>query len=307
VSRLAWTTIAIAAVVLGGVIAVRALLARGDGSDSASPQADTTTTTSSTGFFLPLAEDPSALALAKHDGNLLVGIAGKPGGPIEVAALRAETSLSTDELRFELDGSAVDASSCGNGCSRIDVPVLDGAPSALTMRVASSELAFALPARLPPSGDALFARASRTMGALRAYRFTEDLTSGRDGVVTDYEVEAPDRLSLRVRGPVGYRSVIIGRTRWDYHDGSWERSSFPGLKVADVLMWHRATHARVVGHEPGGVTDLAAFGLEPVPAWFRVSVEPSGRVVEAEMIAASHFMTHRYTDFNGQIQIKAPK
>ena len=47
----------------------------------------------------------------------------------------------------------------------------------------------------------------------------------------------------------------------------------PGLKVADVLMWHRATHARVVGHEANGVTDLAAFGLEPVPAWFRVSVD----------------------------------
>jgi hypothetical protein len=303
VSRLAWTTIA--AAVLGGIIAVGVLLARGDESNPGSPPADTTT--SARGFSLPLAEDPSALALAKHDGNLLVGVAAKPGGPIEVAALRAETPLSTDTLRFELDGSAADASACGNGCSRIDAPVLNGAPSALAVRVGSAKLDFALPARLPPSGEALFARASRTMGALRAYRFTEDLTSGRDGVVTEYEVQAPDRLSLRVRGPVTYRSVIIGRTRWDYHDGSWERSSFPGLKVADVLMWHRATHARIVSHEPGGVTDLAAFGLEPVPAWFRVSVEPSGRVVEAEMIAASHFMTHRYSDFNGQIQVKAPQ
>ena len=145
------------------------------------------------------------------------------------------------------------------------------------------------------------------MGALRTYRFNEALTSGRGGVATEYEVQAPNRLSLRVRGTGAFRSVIIGRTRWDYHDGSWERSSFPGLKVADVLMWHRATHARVVGHEANGVTDLAAFGLEPVPAWFRVSVEPSGRVVEAEMIAASHFMTHRYRDFNAPIEITAPK
>jgi hypothetical protein len=303
VSRIAWITIA--AVVLGGVIAVGALLARGDGSTRASPPAATTTSTR--GFTLPLTEDPSALALAKHDRNLLVGIAAKPGGPIEVAALRAETPLATDELRFELNGSAAEAISCGSGCSRIDASVLDGRPSELTVRVGSSELGFALPARLPRSGEALFARASMTMGDLRAYRFVEELTSGRGGVVTEYEVQAPNRLSLSVRGTPGFRSVIIGRTRWDYHDGSWERSSFPGLNVADVLMWHRAAHARVVGHEANGVTDLAAFGLEPVPAWFRMSVEPSGRVVEAEMIAASHFMTHRYTDFNGQIQIKAPK
>jgi len=303
VSRIAW--IAIAAAVLGGVLILGVLLARGDESTPASPP--TLTTTSTTGFTLPLAEDPSALALAKHDRNLLVGIAAKPGGPIEVAALRAETPLATDELSFELDGSGAEASSCGRGCSRIDASVLHGSPSKLTVRVGSSELAFALPARLPPSGEALFARASRTMGGLQAYRFTEDLSSGRGGVVTDYEAQAPNRLSLRVRGTPGFRSVIIGRTRWDYHDGSWQRSSFPGLNVADVLMWHRAAHARVVGHEANGVTDLAAFGLEPVPAWFRVRVEPSGRVVEAEMIAASHFMTHRYTDFNGQIEIKAPK
>lgn len=302
-SRLAWITIA--AIVLASVIAVGARLARGDGSNPASPPVDTTNSTR--GFSLPLAEDPSALALAKHAGNLLVGIAAKPSGPIEVAALRAETPLATDELRFELDGTAAEASSCGNGCSRIDAPVLNGASSVLTVSVGSSELGFALPARLPPNADALFARASRTMGGLRAYRFSEALTSGRGGVVTEYEVQAPNRLSLRVRGTGGYRSVIIGRTRWEYDDGNWKRSSFPGLKVADLLMWHRATHARVVGHEANGVTDLAAFGLEPVPAWFRVSVGPSGRVVEAEMIAASHFMTHRYRDFNARIEIKAPK
>jgi hypothetical protein len=303
VSRIAWITIA--AVVLGGFVAVGAILARGDGSNPASPRVDTTISTR--GFFLPLAQDSSALALGKHTGNLLVGIAAKAGGPIEVAALRAETPLATDTLRFDLDGTTAEASSCGNGCSRIDAPVLDGAPSVLTVRAGSSELRFALPARLPPSGDALFARASRTMGGLRAYRFNEALTSGRGGVATEYEVQAPNRLSLRVRGAGAFRSVIIGRTRWDYHDGNWERSSFPGLKVADVLMWHRAANARVVGHEANGVTDLAAFGLKPVPAWFRMSVEPSGRVVKAEMIAASHFMTHRYRDFDGQIEIKAPK
>jgi hypothetical protein len=43
-----------------------------------------------------------------------------------------------------------------------------------------------------------------------------------------------------------------------------------------------------------------------VPAWFRLAVEPNGRVVEAEMISPSHFMLHRYSDFNGRFTIKAP-
>jgi hypothetical protein len=304
VSRIAWITLSATAVALAAVAAAAALLAGGGGGGPTTTATDTTSTQS---FSLPLAEEPSTLALAKHDGNLLVGIAAKPGGPIEVAALRAETPVSTDKLQFELDGRSTEARPCGNGCSRIDTPVLDGAPKQLTVRVGSSAVALGLPARLPPSGEKLFARALRTMDRLEAYRFNETLTSGRGGVATEYAVQAPNRLSLRVLGAGRYRSVIIGRNRWDFHDGRWERGSFPGLNVADVLMWHRATHARVVGHGANGLTDLAAFGLEPVPAWFRLTVEPSGRVAEAEMIAPSHFMAHRYRDFNAEIEIKAPK
>jgi len=100
--------------------------------------------------------------------------------------------------------------------------------------------------------------------------------------------------------------VIIGRNRWDYAAGHWEHVPFPGLAVAGVLMWSRAKHPRIVGRRPGGVTELVAFGLQPVPAWFRVAVNPSGRVVEAEMIAASHFMVHRYSDFNSSVSIRPP-
>ena len=306
-SRIAWITLSATAVALAAVAAAAALFAGGGGSGPTTTVTDTTPSSSTQSFSLPLAEEPSTLALAKHDGNLLVGIAAKPGGPIEVAAVRAETPVSTDKLQVKLDGATTEARSCGNGCSRIDAPVLDGAPRQLTVRAGSLSVAFGLPARLPPSGEKLFARALRTMDRLQAYRFIETLTSGRDGVVTEYEVQAPNRLSLRALGTGRYRSVIIGRKRWDFHDGRWERGPFPGLNVADVLIWRRATHARVVGHDPKGVTDLAAFGLEPVPAWFQLTVEPSGRVVEADMIAPSHFMAHRYQDFNADIEIKAPK
>ena len=302
-SRAAWIAVSAAAVALGIVAGLVALIV-GGGNGSALPAGNTTPSSTTRPFSVPLAESSSALALGEHTGNVLIGLAAKPGGPIEVAAVRAETPLSADELRFVLDGRSVGTQPCGDGCSRIDVPVLDGSPSELTVRVGSDQVSFRLPARLPPNGERLFARALRTMETLKAFRFTETLTSGQGGVVSEYRVQAPDRLSLSTSG---FKSVIIGRKRWDYHDGRWESGSFPGLDVVDVLMWHRAKHARVVGHRPNGVTELSAFGLQPVPAWFRLTVEPSGRVLEAEMTAPSHFMAHRYRDFNSNIQIKAPR
>ncbi len=301
-TRTAWIALFAAALALVAVAAAVFLLADGGGSTTSDSDDGTSSTES---FSLPLSQDPSALAVGKHTGNLLVGLAAKPGGPVEVAALRAETPVPTDALQMQIDERTVEARPCGTGCSRIDAAVLDGSPRRLTVRAGSSTVSFDLPAQLPPSGTRLFARAQKTMDGLHSFRFSERLSSGRGGIVTDFDVQAPNRLRLSTAN--GFRSVIIGRARWDYHDGRWERGPFPGLTVADMLMWYEAKHARVLRRRSNGVTELTAFGLKPVPAWFRVSVEPSGRVVEAEMTAASHFMLHRYSDFNGRFEITPPK
>jgi hypothetical protein len=293
----------VAAVGVGAAAVAGALLAKGS-TDSTSQPRMLTADTSARGLSLPLALSSSSLALAKHEENLLVGIAARPGGPVEVAALRAETPLATDELRIEVGDRNLDAEPCGRGCSRVDVPVLNGSPVRLSVRAGSSRLSFALPARLPADGDNVFARAEHTMGRLHSFRFTERLSSGSETVKTKLEVQAPNR--LRLRTSTGFRSVIIGRNRWDFAGGHWEHLPFPGLNVAGVLMWSRAKHPRIVTRRPHGITELAAFGLQPVPAWFRVAVNPSGHVVEAEMIAASHFMVHRYSDFNGGLSITPP-
>jgi len=302
VSRNAWIAV-VAAVGVAAAAVGGALLAKGS-TDSTPQQRVLTTPTSARGFSLPLALGSSSLALAKHEGNLLVGIAARPGGPVEVAALRAETPLATDELRIQIDDRSLDAQPCGRGCSRVEVPVLTGSPVRPSVRAGSSRLSFALPARLPAGGDEVFARAEHTMGRLHAFRFTERLSSGAETVTTKLDVQAPNR--LRVRTSTGFRSLIIGRNRWDYAGGRWEHLPFPGLDVAGVLMWSRAKHPRIVARRPHGVTELAAFGLKPVPAWFRVAVNSSGRVVEAEMIAPSHFMVHRYRDFNRGVSIRPP-
>jgi hypothetical protein len=303
VSRIAWITLSATAVALAAVAAA-ALLAGGDGRGPTTTVADTTPSSPTRSFSLPLAEDPATLALARHSGAVLVGLAARPGGPVQVAALRAETPVAAGALQLQIGGETVEARSCGRGCSVIQSPVLNGSPERLTVRTGSATISFDLPARLPPSGAELFDRAQRTMGGLHSFRFNEQLSSGAGRVVTDYDVQAPNRVRLHTAN--GFRAVFIGHTQWDSQGGRWERTPFPGLTVTQMLVWYRAKHARIVGRRSNGVTELAAFGLEPVPAWFRLAVEPTGRVVEAEMIAASHFMVHRYSDFNGRFTIKPP-
>jgi hypothetical protein len=301
-SRNAWIGLGAGVLILTASVA-GALLARGSTGSKPEAQSPPPPTTGR-GFSLPLAPSPGTLALAKHEGNLLVGIAAHPGGPVEVAVLRAETPVATAELRIEIEEQSVETRPCGRGCSRVEAPVLDGSAARLSVRAGSSSVTFALPARLPPAGDEAFARAERTMERLHSFRFTEKLSSGGKAVFTKLDVQAPNR--LRIRTSSGFRSVIIGRARWDNAEGHWERVPFPGLAVAGLLMWSRAKHPRIVGRRPGGVQELAAFGLQPVPSWFHLSVGPSGRVLDAEMLAASHFMVHRYSDFNGDVSITPP-
>ena len=302
-NRAAWIALSAIVVVLGVVAGGLAAFLGGDGgsattSVAAPPPAETR------GFELRLADDPSVLTLGGHERNLLVGIAARRGGPVEIVALRGETPVPAGELRITVGGRSADATTCGRGCSRVSAPVLDGRARTLTVRHGAQAVSFDLPAQLPPAGTATFDRALRTMDSLRTYRFTERLSSGGGTVFTRVDVQAPDRLQLRTRG---FRSVIIGDTRWDNRGGSWEQSAFPGLDVRELLMWHEAKNPRVLRRAGNGVQELTAFGLEPVPAWFRLEVEPSGRVVEAEMTAASHFMLHRYADFDEGVTIKAPR
>ncbi|HMJ00892.1 MAG TPA: hypothetical protein VK488_13730 [Gaiellaceae bacterium] len=305
-SRITWITLSAAVVALAAVAAAAALLAGGGGgSEPTTTASDTTPLSSTQSFSLPLAEEPSTLALAKHSGALLVGLAARPGGPVEVAVLRGQDPVAANEFQVQIDGKTVEARTCGQGCSRIEAAVLGGSPKRLTVRAGSVTLAFELPARLPPTGAGVFGRAQETMGSLQSFRFHERLTSGAGGVSTDYEVQAPNRLRLHTTG--GYRAVYIGRAQWDYQGGRWERAPFPGLTLKQMLVWYQAKHARIVGRRANGVTELAAFGLEPVPAFFRLEVEPTGRVVEADMIAASHFMVHRYSDYNGRFTIRPPQ
>jgi hypothetical protein len=302
-SRGAWLGVFLGVIALGLGLAVLTALATGG--ESPTTTSGATTSSAAGQFELPLALRSDTLALAQHRRDVLVGLAAQPGGPLEIAAVRGEDPVAAGDVRITLDGRAVPSEPCGRGCSRVTAPVLDGRTSALAVEVGSTPFTFALPPRLPESGAKDLARARRTMAALRSYHFTERLSSGRGAILTGLDVQAPDRLSLHTN--TGFRSVIIGHTRWDFLEGRWQRQSFPGLNVRDVLMWYQARPPRVVKREPDGAAELAAFSLKPVPSWFRLTVEPSGRVSQARMTAPSHFMLHRYSEFDRAPQITPPK
>jgi hypothetical protein len=240
--------------------------------------------------------------LAQRAGRILVGIAAAPGGAVEVAVVEGDEPVARERLEFVADGQIVEPTGCGRACWHLDV---DG-PRALAVNV-PAQIRFDLPASTR-SGDALWRRANRTMNALRTYRYVESLTSGVGPVLTStFEAQSPNR--LRFRTGDGFRSVIVGRTRWDNRDGRWQRSSFPGLRVPDY-MWAGARNPKLLGSATRDglpVDVISVFDRQPIPAWFRLYVDADGRVRESEMLAPVHFMRQRFSAFNAPLVIEPPQ
>jgi hypothetical protein len=296
-ARTAW----IAALVAGGVLVLLLLgaalvVAAGSGEESIETGAVVTLDGSVRQLEIPLAAEGNALALARRRGRMLVGIAVEPGRRIQVAAVEGERAVPESELTFTVDGQRTPASSCGHACWELETE------RARELVVAGPEtVRFELPAALPPSGERLFAAATRTMESLRTYRFDEDLNSGVGAPSrSTWEVQAPDR--MRFRTTDGFRGVVVGRSRWDFRGGRWQRSAYPRLDLPSY-MWDGARGARML---PGNSQTLAVFDRDPVPAWFKLTIDGQNRVVDAEMLAPSHFMRQRFYDLNVPLTIEPP-
>ena len=295
--RVAWfVLLAIAGVLAFGLLAAAFVVAAGSDKDAEETEAIPPATRP---LELPLADDDSALMLAKRSGRMLVGIAYKPGGPVEVAVLRGEQAVPASELSFAVNGRETEAEPCGYGCFAIAA----ARPRQIAVGV-PERVRFDLPATPPASATELFARVSRTMEGLRTYRFDEWLTAGVGrGTRATFEVQAPDR--MRFRTAAGSRSVVVGRSRWDHRGGRWQRTPFPGVELPSY-MWDGATAARVLPGPGGNSASVAVFDREPVPAWFKLTIDDQGHVVDAEMLAPSHFMRQRFYDFNAPLRIVPP-
>jgi hypothetical protein len=296
--------VVIALVVVGGLLVV-ALLAAAfvvvAGSDEGASDAEFTVSfeQSPERLELPLAAEGDAVTVARRNGRVLVGLAVDPARRIQVAAVAGEDAVPESDLTFTADGRLVTPTSCGYACWELDV---QGARELVVN--APETFRFELPAALPASGARVFAEVTSTMNALRTYRYDEDLTAGVGrGATSTWEVQAPDR--MRFRTGSGARSVIVGDTRWDFRGGRWQESPFPGLELPSY-MWDGAGNARILGRA-GARRVLSVFDREPVPAWFRLTVDGANRVVDAEMLAPSHFMRQRFRDFDEPLTIAPPQ
>lgn len=289
---MAWfVLLAIAGVVAFGLLAAAFVVAAGSEGDAEETEA-------TRALELPLADDDSALMLAKRSGRVLVGIAYKPGVPVQVAVLRGEQAVPASELSFEVNGREVEAQSCGYACFAL-APTQ---PRQIAVGV-PEPVQFNLPATVPPTATALFARLTRAMERLRTYRFYETLTAGvGPGTSARFEIQAPNR--MRFRTAAGSRSVVVGTSRWDQRGGRWQRTPFPGVELPSY-MWDGAGHARHLGRS-GPYQLLSVFDSEPVPAWFQLTIDGRNRVLVAEMLAPSHFMRQRFYDFNAPLTIVPP-
>jgi hypothetical protein len=299
-ARTAW----IAALVAGGVLvllllAAALVVAAGSGEESIETSGVLTLDPSARSLEIPLAATGNALTVASRNGRVLVGLAVDPAERIQVAVVRGERAVPISDLTFTVDGRLLTPRTCGHACWELDVRQ----PRELVVN-APETFRFELPAVLPPSAAGMFAAVTRTMESLRTYRFDEDLTSGVGALSrSTWEVQAPDR--MRFRTSDGFRAVVVGRSRWDFRGGRWQRSAYPRLDLPSY-MWDGAAGARVLPGAGGNSAILAVFDREPVPAWFKLTIDDQNHVVDAEMLAPSHFMRQRFYDFNVPLTIEPP-
>ncbi len=253
---------------------------------------------------VPVAKGPPPLPAkdmvvqAREDGQLGVALAVRPPGS-EVTVLGPD-GLGVNGLSVRISG--VETRSCGAGCYGAFVSPV----GKVIVSVDGKRLAFHVPAK-PRTANALVARATRNFRALRSVDYAERLASSpRNRVVADFTLERPNRLEYRIRG--GAAGIIIGPRRWDrVRGGRWMPSpQEPTPQPEPIWAAGHFTNAFLLETTPS--TYVVAF-MKPIgPVWFTIRLDRRTLLPrELRMTAASHFMTHRYTQFNAPARIRAPR
>src|SRR4029077_11891746 len=111
-SRTLWMVVFGGIIALGLGAAVVTAFVTDNGESTASSTSTSSSSVSDT-FDLPLGLQKDPLALAKHQRDLLVGLAAQPGGPGEVAVVRSDAPVASDAVRVSVDGREVPTESCG--------------------------------------------------------------------------------------------------------------------------------------------------------------------------------------------------
>jgi hypothetical protein len=256
-----------------------------------------------------------ALALAREDRDLAVGLAvAHRSGKVllQASVVGQEQPAIGLAVAFRPDGrGSVPTVACGPGCYRATVAA---APHSVDVTVNGrgrqpSSVQFELPAPLPgPSAAALVARAETTWRHLRTLVVHDSLSSGPGtGIRTLWQFAAPNRLAYRIaKGP---QAVVIGTRRWDKLPGSSWQSSQLNPIPEPVPLWLSVANAHLLGSTVvrGRPAWEASFFDPQIHAWFTIWVEKSTmRTLELRMTAQAHFMHQVYGPFDTPVRIAPP-
>jgi len=202
-------------------------------------------------------------------------------------------------LELSIDGTR--ARPCGSGCYRV------AAPPAPVVRVRADGVRadIAVPSRAP-AAPGLLRRARARYRALSGVAYVERLASDpTHELETRWRLERPDRIEYAIAG--GPAAVVIGARRWDRSTpkGRWQESAQTPLPQPATI-WTSAASAHVLARTRRTIT--VSFVDPTIPAFFTVTFDRRTLLPRLlQMTASAHFMTDRYTSFNGPRAIRPPR
>ncbi len=164
-----------------------------------------------------------------------------------------------------------------------------------------------------PSGSELLEAMASTMFQLGSWREDQQITDGAGNVARSwFELVHPDRLRYRTSG--GTEAVIIGQTQYlRVNGGPWQTLTLPNaFSVNNYLRSYIDSPQEVVrGREAPCDDERCAVVLWEAPsasaafaAWVGLR---TSRMHKLLMIAPSHYMTSRLTDFDADLHIRPPR
>jgi copper transport protein len=248
----------------------------------------------------PALPAPNAFVVADEDGDRAVALA------IQARRVRATvigpSGRGVDGLSVTIEGRPTAV--CGPGCYEAEVP----APRRrVFVTIDGRTLALPAPATWPPKPAAgMVALATQRFDSLRSVSYLERLASSpKNRIVSDFTLEAPNRLSYRIHG--GPSAIVIGGRRWDrVRGGPWDETSYSPLPQPVPIWQGPISNAYVLSQTPRVAT--VTFLNRRAPAWFTVHLDRRTLLPSTlRMTATAHFMHHRYSGFNAPRQIFPPQ
>lgn len=178
------------------------------------------------------------------------------------------------------------------------------------LHVAPVLVLLALAALFPGTAQAL-------MRALQTLRVDEELRPAEPPIRGVYTYQAPDRMHSSLS--TGSELVWVGGTRYfrPRPDQPWRVEATRLSIRAPSFIWdsegqhiRQVVAPRLLGTASLGGADVQVIAFFVVrgrsPIWFRLWVDATGLVRQSEMRAQSHYMDHRYYDFDAPLTIEPP-